>query len=250
MVRQVLVAVGDHRAALVPAAAPDDVHGLCGEGVRGAHDRADVEVVLPVLDGDVERMPARVEVGDDRVHAPVPIAIDDVARVAVLEQLGVVARIVGPRCSTAGPRADALRHRRLGVLGLGARRVGLVGHAATLPGTETAPAQDAGAESCRRSRSYPSNSTLPRQATPGDGDERLAAGAHDLPIALDVPCALSSSNPAGCSRSRRARPARRTRRPSSPCAHPGWARPCRWSRRRMRRQRRLPRRVRVRRCSR
>ena len=57
MVFDVLVAVGDHRAALVPAATADDVHGVGDERVGAAHDRADVHVVLPVLDGDVERVP-------------------------------------------------------------------------------------------------------------------------------------------------------------------------------------------------
>ena len=41
----VLVAVGDHRTAPVPAAAADDVEGLGVERVGGADDRADVEVV-------------------------------------------------------------------------------------------------------------------------------------------------------------------------------------------------------------
>ena len=55
----VLVPVGDHRASAVPPLAPDDMH-LCGEeGVRRSDDRADVEVVLPVLDRDVESVPAR-----------------------------------------------------------------------------------------------------------------------------------------------------------------------------------------------
>ena len=66
MVAHVLVAVGDHRAAPVPAPPPDDVHLGGEERVGGAHDRADVEVVLPVLDGDVERVAAGVEVGARR----------------------------------------------------------------------------------------------------------------------------------------------------------------------------------------
>ena len=50
----VLVAVGDHGAATVPAPPADDVEGPGAHGVRRADDRADVEVVAPVLDGDVE----------------------------------------------------------------------------------------------------------------------------------------------------------------------------------------------------
>src|SRR5699024_5425272 len=50
----VLVAVGDHRATPVPAPAAHDVEGADGEGVGGAHHRADVRVVLEVLDRDVQ----------------------------------------------------------------------------------------------------------------------------------------------------------------------------------------------------
>jgi hypothetical protein len=78
----VLVPVRDHGTTPVPPAAPDDVHLAGEEGVRGAHDRADVEVVPPVLDGHVEVVPARVKVRDDRVDTPVPVTVDDVAPVA------------------------------------------------------------------------------------------------------------------------------------------------------------------------
>ena len=41
-------------------------------------------------------MPTEVEVGDDRLHPPVPVAVDDVAGVALRQQLGVVARVLRP----------------------------------------------------------------------------------------------------------------------------------------------------------
>src|SRR5699024_7042441 len=44
----VLVAVGDHRTAAVPAAPTHDMHRSRPEGVRAAHHRADVEVPAPV----------------------------------------------------------------------------------------------------------------------------------------------------------------------------------------------------------
>ena len=83
------------------------------ERVRGADDGADVEVVLPVLDRDVEVVPAGVEVGDDRLHRPVAVAVDDVAAVALGEQRRVVLLALGPGPL---PRPDAdlggpVRHR-------------------------------------------------------------------------------------------------------------------------------------------
>ena len=112
VVAHVLVAVGHHRAAPVPPPAPDDVHLAGEERVGGAHDRADVEVVLPVLDRDVEVVPSRVEVGDDGLASPVPVAVDDVAPVAVAR--AARGRSAG-RPATApghGPDADLLDARR------------------------------------------------------------------------------------------------------------------------------------------
>src|SRR5690606_5549013 len=85
----VLVAVGDHGSAAVPPTAPHDVEGGRVEGVGGADHRADVEVVPPVLDSDVETVPAGVQVGHDRVVTPVAVGVDDVAGVTLGEQLGV-----------------------------------------------------------------------------------------------------------------------------------------------------------------
>src|SRR5690606_35099569 len=92
----VQVAVGDHRAAPVPAPPPDHVHTGDVERVGGAHDRPDVEVAAPVLDRDVQRVAPGVEVGDDRLDGPVAVAVGDVAVVAVREQLGVEALVVRP----------------------------------------------------------------------------------------------------------------------------------------------------------
>ena len=88
------------------------------EGVGAAHDRTDVHVVLPVLDGDVERVPVRVEVGDDGIHRPVPVPVYDVPPVAGGEQLAVVARVVRPLVDTARPWPDADRQLRFGGVGV------------------------------------------------------------------------------------------------------------------------------------
>src|SRR5690606_15236528 len=89
------------------------------EGVGVADHRPDVQVVAPVLDGDVERVPPGVEVGDDRLDPPVPVAVDDVAAVAPGQQLrvepGVVRARVGVRPDTDG--RVALRCRTLGARG-------------------------------------------------------------------------------------------------------------------------------------
>jgi hypothetical protein len=55
-------------------------------------------------------MPAGIEVGDDRLDGPVPIAVDDVAAIAVAKQVDVEARINGPR-QRVRPDADRLRAR-------------------------------------------------------------------------------------------------------------------------------------------
>jgi hypothetical protein len=65
VVDDVLVSVGDHGAPPVPPAVPDDAHAGREERVGVADDGADVEVVRPVLDRDVEREATRVEVSDD-----------------------------------------------------------------------------------------------------------------------------------------------------------------------------------------
>ena len=53
VVAQPLIAVGHHGSAPVPAPTADDVDGVDGEGVGGAHDRADVGIVAEVLDRHV-----------------------------------------------------------------------------------------------------------------------------------------------------------------------------------------------------
>lgn len=96
VVAYVLVAIGHHRTAPVPSPAPDDVYLGGKEGVRVADDRADVEIVLPVLDADVERVAALVEVGHHGVPSPVAVAVDDVAPVTVSQEVVVEAGVVRP----------------------------------------------------------------------------------------------------------------------------------------------------------
>ena len=104
VVAQPLIAVGHHGAAPVPATPPDDVHGVDGECVGRAHHRADIRIVAEVLDRNVQRVPALVDVGDDRLARPIAVCVNDIAGVAVAQQLGVVAGVGGRRPL---PRADA-----------------------------------------------------------------------------------------------------------------------------------------------
>ena len=96
VIADVLIAIGDHRTAAIPSSLAHDVNLCREERVGVAHNGADVEIVLPVLDGDVKGMPLAIEVVDDGLEAPVAVAVDDVAGVAVGQELGVEAVVVGP----------------------------------------------------------------------------------------------------------------------------------------------------------
>lgn len=97
MVVNVQVAIGDHRTASIPPSSAQDVHPGHVERIGGAHHRTDVEVVLPVLDGDVQWTTTGVKFGDDRLDTPVAIPINDIAPVTVLQQVWVQPCILWPR---------------------------------------------------------------------------------------------------------------------------------------------------------
>ena len=97
MVVNVQVAIGDHRTASIPPSSTQDVHPGHVERIGGAHHRTDVEVVLPVLDGDVQWTTTGVKFGDDRLDTPVAIPINDIAPVTVLQQVWVQPCILWPR---------------------------------------------------------------------------------------------------------------------------------------------------------
>ena len=102
-----LVSVGHHRAAPVPAAPSNDVDLRRHERVRGAHDGADVEVVGEVLDRDMEAVTAPVEILDDGLEQPVPVLVDHVSAVTGGEEFRVEPGIGRPRL---GMRPHADRH--------------------------------------------------------------------------------------------------------------------------------------------
>src|SRR5215211_2346343 len=52
--------------------------------------------MLPVLDRDLQRMPPGLKISNDRRDFPVAISIDDIAAIAVLEQLRIEPAVIGP----------------------------------------------------------------------------------------------------------------------------------------------------------
>ena len=104
-----LVPIGHHRTPSVPPAAADDVHRGSEECVRVTHHGTDVEVVLPVLDSDMERVPSGVEVGDNRFASPVTEAVDNVSPVTVAQQVRVEAGVIRPWVRVR-PYAYFVRH--------------------------------------------------------------------------------------------------------------------------------------------
>ena len=106
VVHEVLVPVSHHGAAPVPAAASHNVDGVDGKGVGSADHGADVGIVFEVLDGDVQRMPALIDILPDRLACPVTVGIDDIAAIPLREQFGIVFLRFGAFGQRAFPRAN------------------------------------------------------------------------------------------------------------------------------------------------
>ncbi len=117
VVNHVLVSVGHHRPALVPAPAPHYVYGVREKGVRGSNNRPNVEVMLPILDRHVESVTFGIEISDNRFHCPIAVFVDDVAGVAVFEERWVEVWVVRP---LALPRTNAMSGK------FGCRRIALL----------------------------------------------------------------------------------------------------------------------------
>ena len=81
----VLVAVSHHGAAAIPPFTSHDVHFFGKERVRRAHNGADIEIMRQVFNRHMECVPARIKIRNDRVESPIPILIDHIAGVAMLQ---------------------------------------------------------------------------------------------------------------------------------------------------------------------
>lgn len=103
MVNDTLISIGHHRAPSIPAFPTNNVNGVGEECIRRAHNRADIEIVLPVLDRYMKRVTAGVEIPDNGLNGPVPVVIHDVARITFLEQFRIKMIVSGP---FALPRPD------------------------------------------------------------------------------------------------------------------------------------------------
>ncbi len=106
----VLVDVGHHGPAPIPAPLSHYVYLRGQESIGRPNHGADVAVVVPVLDGDVEWMSAGVEVGHDGLHPPVAVTVDHVTAVAATEQFLVEVVSGGPGFGV-GTDADGTGHR-------------------------------------------------------------------------------------------------------------------------------------------
>lgn len=93
----VLVAISHHGPAAVPALATHDVDLAGQKGVGGPDDGSNIEVVLQILNGHMEGMPTRIELGHDCVKSPIAKLVNDIASVALSQQGLIQARVHRPR---------------------------------------------------------------------------------------------------------------------------------------------------------
>src|SRR5699024_12278406 len=102
---QVLIAVGHHRAAAIPAASAHDMHGINSKDISSAHNGADISVVFEILNRDVQRVPASIDISDNRFAAPIAIGVDEVAALAIYKQYRSIVLIVGQLAVTRATAA-------------------------------------------------------------------------------------------------------------------------------------------------
>jgi hypothetical protein len=91
------VSVSDHRPSTIPTSLADNVHTFGVERVSCPNHGSDIQIVLPILDCDMERMTTHVEISDNRLVRPIAIAIADIATITMFEQFAIKSNVFGPR---------------------------------------------------------------------------------------------------------------------------------------------------------
>ena len=82
MMVNVQIPVSHHCATSIPTTPPQDMNGRDIKSVGGTHHRPDIEIVFPVLNSHMQRGALGVKVGDDGLHRPVAVPINNIASIA------------------------------------------------------------------------------------------------------------------------------------------------------------------------
>ncbi len=112
MVFDVLIQLRHQRALAVPLVRSDDMHASGLERIRRAHHGPDVEIVRPILHGDLKIMTAmRVEIGLDGADRPIAVSVEHVAPIALVKQHRIKARVIVRRRGVVRTRRSGMRLR-------------------------------------------------------------------------------------------------------------------------------------------
>ena len=65
--------------------------------IRSTHHRANIQIMLPILNRHMKIMAARIQVSNNRVHRPVTVLIHHVTAVALTQQLLIPVVALRPR---------------------------------------------------------------------------------------------------------------------------------------------------------
>ena len=102
MMTHMLITIRHHRTTTIPAATPNNMDLLRQHRIRSTHHRANIQIMLPILNRHMKIMAARIQVSNNRVHRPVTVLIHHVTAVALTQQLLIPMVTLRPR---ALPRA-------------------------------------------------------------------------------------------------------------------------------------------------
>ena len=63
-----LITIRHHRTTTIPTATPNNMDLLRQHRIRRAHHRANIQIMLPILNRHMKIMAARIQVSNNRVH--------------------------------------------------------------------------------------------------------------------------------------------------------------------------------------